>query len=628
MPAAVKKGNSGTRRDTLSRLVAAAREKRLVVFAGAGISIAPPTALPSWWDLSASVVHAIGARAMTVVSDSTSLARIVVDRQKSDRFPPDYVSEKIVHSIGAAYFEVLRCIDSDRPNTNHLALAELAASGKLRAIVTTNFDRTIEAAFVARGIQLDVRADPQAASELLDHWEEFEKSKLPCQLIKIHGTADRPDTVIDTLAQRARGTPDAYLECLQRLLAFGTWGFLGFSGSDLETQPDYLGLARGSAHGRGFTWLVRSGKQPLAAVQRLADKWKSKADVIQGDLSGVLLTLLEGVAPLEPKPGPAAPVDVTGAVKAWAETIPERRCTLMIAELVDVAGETARARAALEQLAETYPQHGWKVAGGWSGETLVLKADDGTGVPKGQPLGFGDPAKPAVVGLVPDLDQTPEDRQNYADTLYGLSDVLDRAGDVEAAANMARRAILAGLYARSGRTRVVRGIGVLADLQAVQDAQPAREEAIRLYATAVRLAEPGSRIRANLMTSQARLEFRLGRKKDAFGMLLEAMQLFAALGDERGHAGVGLVLADLGASVGEYHHAMLFWEGVLDFARRVGADDMCFEAAIGMGRVYLSSGDPDKAGAAFAEALAAAKALNDPNREAAVRRAMSSGVSR
>src|SRR5690348_5758519 len=107
------------------RLLAAAQAGRLVVFAGAGISVDPPTALPSWWDLSGSVVRAIAARAENVVPDASLLADVIVARQRSDRFPPDWVAEKIVHSIGSIYFEVLRCIDSDRPNANHLSLAEL-----------------------------------------------------------------------------------------------------------------------------------------------------------------------------------------------------------------------------------------------------------------------------------------------------------------------------------------------------------------------------------------------------------------------------------------------------------------------------------------------------------------------
>ena len=273
--------------------------------------------------------------------------------------------------------------------------------------------------------------------------------------------------------------------------------------------------------------------------------------MIEGSLPGVLLTLLEGVTPLQPSPAKTSPVDVVAAAKSWAQDIPERRCALIIAELVDGCGETARARAALEELAATYPQHRWKLVSGWSGETLVLKADDDAGdALRGQPLGFGDPARPTVVGLAPKLDQAPADLQNYADTLYGLSDVLDRLGEVEAAATIGERSILAGLYA-GGRTRIVRGLGILADLRAEQDAQAAREEADRLYATAIKEATPDSLISANLMTNRGRNGLRLDRKEEAFGILLEAMQSFAALGDERGRVGVGLALAELSAGASE-----------------------------------------------------------------------------
>lgn len=620
MPPRVKKRNAGS--TTTTRLLTAAQEKRLVIFAGAGISMDPPTALPSWWDLSASVVRSIAERAAKIISNSDSLAEIVVTRQKSDRFPPDYVAEKIVHSIGAKYFEVLRCIDSDRPNANHLVLAELAAAGKLHAIITTNFDRTIEAAFAARAVPLDVRADPQAAGELLVRWDEFERGALPCQLIKIHGTADRPDTIIDTLAQRALGTPAAYLDCVERLFAFGTWGFIGFSGADLETQPDYLGLRRGAANGCGFTWLVQSGTKPRAAVTQLVNDWSGKAEVIEGSLPDFLLTLLEGATPLQASAATKIPVDVVAEARSWAQGIPERRCALILAELADVSGETASARVALEELAATYPQHHWKLVSGWSGETLVLKADEDVDGLRGQPLGFGDPARPIVVGLTPSLDQSPADLQNYADTLYGLSDVLDRLREMEAAATIAKRSILAGLYA-GGRTRIVRGLGILADLLSSQEVQTSREEADRMYAAAIKAAAPGSLIRANLMTNCGRNALRLDHKKEAYDILLEALQGFAELGDERGRAGVGLALAELSADVGDYQHALLFWSGVLEFASRVGDEPMCFEASLGMGRMYRAHGKSEQAQSAFAEALRAAKALRDPDREEAVHKAMS-----
>jgi tetratricopeptide (TPR) repeat protein len=603
-------------------LLAAAREKRLVVFAGAGISMDPPTALPSWWDLSSSVVRSLATRAGSVISDSAMLANIIVERQKAENFPPDYVAEKIVHSIQSAYFEVLRCIDSDRPNANHLALAELAATDKLRAIITTNFDRTIEAAFALRKVPLEVRADPASAAGLLSQWDQFEKGGLPCQLIKIHGTADRPDTIIDTLAQRALGIPGPFLECGQRLLAFGYWGVLGFSGADLETQPDYFGLAHGSANGRGFTWLVQVGTKPREGVNRLMKAWASKAQVVEGKLPDLLLDLLEGAQPLQPLKSTTKPVDVVAEAQAWARQIPERRCALIIAELLSFSAETARSRKALEELAATYPQHHWKITGGWSGNTLVLKADDDKGSPPAQPKGFGDPAKPLVVGLVPQLDDTPYDRANYADTLYGLADVLDQLGDTEAAASIAKRSILAGLFA-GGRTRIVRGLGILADLRAAESTPAASEEADRLYAAAIEAAEKGSLIEANLTTNRARnLIATLDKKEQAFGLLMHAAELFRALGDERGRAAVGLALADLGARVGDIQHAAMFWTDVLTFARRVGDEPMRFEAAMGLGRVFRARGEADVSNRAFGEAQEAAEALGDPARKASVRKAL------
>jgi tetratricopeptide (TPR) repeat protein len=609
---------------TIPQLVAAAQAGRLVLFAGAGISLDPPTALPSWWDLSASAVRAIAARAAGVVSDTASLAEVVVTRQRSDRFPPDWVAEKIVHTIGSEYFEVLRCIDSDRPNANHLALAELAATGKLRAVITTNFDRTIEAAFRAGKIAYDVRADTDAVRELLARWPDFEGGQLPCQVIKIHGTADRPDTIIDTLAQRARGTPESYLECVSRLLTFGPWGFVGFSGADLETQPDYLGLARGATHGQGFTWLVQTGTRPRAGVQKLVQVWNGKAEIVEGTLAEVLSTLTGKTLAAEPALVKNAVVDLAEAARSWAEKIPEKRCALIISELVHACGESALSRPALEQIAATYPQHRWKFVSGWSGETLVLKAEDDVGTPLDQPRGFGDRANPAVVALAPKLDQSAADRRNYADALYGLADVLDQLGETAVAVTITERSILAGLYASAGRTHIVRGLGLLADLRAAEGTPAARQMADRLYRTAIRESEIGSLIRPNLMVNSARNATLAGHLPEAFGSLMQAMDEFKKLGDERGRAGVGLALADLSMRVGDLPHALLFWAGVLEFAQRVGDEPMCFEASLGTAKAYLARRDVEKAKPAIQEALRAAKALGDPEREEDVRKALGS----
>ena len=124
------------------------------------------------------------------------------------------------------------------------------------------------------------------------------------------------------------------------------------------------------------------------------------------------------------------------------------------------------------------------------------------------------------------------------------------------------------------------------------------------------------------MLNCGRNAVRIGIAQEAFNIFMSAMDLFRKLGDERGRAGVGLALADLSARVGDSHHALLFWDGVLDFAKRVGDEPMCFEASFGSARVYLVQGEVEKAKLAFQEALRAAQALNDHEREARVQQVM------
>ncbi len=608
----------GTAIDPLLR---ATREKRLVVFAGAGISMDPPTSLPSWAALSGEVVNSIAERASTVISDSSALATTILDREKRRKFPPDYIAEKIVHTIGGAYFEVLRCVDSDRPNENHLALAELAAAGKLRAIVTTNFDRTIEAAFTARGIPLEVRADPPSVQTLLLNWEKFERGGSPCQLLKLHGTADRPGTIIDTLAQRARGTPVEYLECIRRLLMFGYWLFLGYSGADLETQRDYLGLAAGHMIGCGLTWLFQVGTRPLDGVVRLKDAWAEKADLKEGDLREVLTGLLEGAQPVGPSKELAKVVDVAAAARNWSQQLSERRCALIIAELLSFSEDKADARRVLEQLAETYPQHKWKIAQAWKGNTLVLKADDGTGKLPSYAKGFGDPASPLVVALAPDAQIDVPDLRNYSDALYGLADVLDQLGERDAARRIAMRSILAGLYV-PGRTAVVRGLGILADIRREDDTPIALEEADRMYIAAIEAARTDILTASNLMVNRAQVLLRLGKKKEAFGLLIEARQHFRELGDERGRVVAEHLIAVLCSTLADYGDATRFWTDVLEVAKRLGDDRLLYEAALGLGRLYRAIGECALAQDRFGDALNAAESLKDAEREKEIRSVM------
>lgn len=114
------------------------------------------------------------------------------------------------------YFEQLPDGGRVQPTPGHHALAALAASGRVRAILTTNFDHLIERALDEAGIAPQVVASPGAVEGMtpLVH--------APTTVIKLHG---------DYLSLGLRNTPDElakYPEEIDGLLArvFDEYGLL------------------------------------------------------------------------------------------------------------------------------------------------------------------------------------------------------------------------------------------------------------------------------------------------------------------------------------------------------------------------------------------------------------------
>lgn len=231
--------------DGIANLLHAAESKRLVLFVGAGTSMAPPTNLPSWRDVNRIVVGSLAAGAAPMLGDkeADNAAALILERHAREKLPPEYQAQVLAQVLGERYFEVLRYLDSDYPNPTHLAIAWLARLGCVRAIITANFDRLIETAFTAVDARLERHFQACYFSALAADLGRFEKPGAPCQLLKLHGSVDDPQTLIDTLAQRKRGFALPVMKCVAHLSRSGHWLFLGFSGLDLEAEPNYLNLA-------------------------------------------------------------------------------------------------------------------------------------------------------------------------------------------------------------------------------------------------------------------------------------------------------------------------------------------------------------------------------------------------
>ena len=76
-------------------------------------------------------------------------------------------------------------------------LAVLAASGFLKAIVTTNFDRLIESALKGRGVPHTVHIGPDGYEALAAALEQDTVEHVP--VVKIHGSVEDEESLVDTL---------------------------------------------------------------------------------------------------------------------------------------------------------------------------------------------------------------------------------------------------------------------------------------------------------------------------------------------------------------------------------------------------------------------------------------------
>ena len=134
-------------------LAEARAQKKLVVLCGAGISMAPPSAVPSWSGFNEALFDQVKARAAMLPGLSSEATKILLGMtviatevgKDAPVIPTEGFSDAVVDLLlSDAYFPALQVLDGERGNANHEALAWLAKEGAVRAIVTTNFDTLLE----------------------------------------------------------------------------------------------------------------------------------------------------------------------------------------------------------------------------------------------------------------------------------------------------------------------------------------------------------------------------------------------------------------------------------------------------------------------------------------------------
>ncbi len=207
----------------------------------------------------------------------------------------------------------------------------------LRAVVTTNFDRLIERALEAAGVPHRVfvtTGDFASLPAALD-------GAGGCLLIKVHGSVENLDSMVDTLAQRVAGRP----RC-SRTRSRSCWNAMPASRWDFRartspTTPTILGLRSAVEHAVELTVLNRRGDAPLDAMVRLVAAYGRHAHFLDGDLPSAL-GVVSAALEIEPPrvtsattgtPSPEA--HLIEHTKAWADERGTVTALNMFTSLVD-----------------------------------------------------------------------------------------------------------------------------------------------------------------------------------------------------------------------------------------------------------------------------------------------------
>ncbi len=605
----------------LQALLQAAGESRLVIFAGAGISMAPPTNLPSWRDFNRVVIRALADASAPLLDRALTDRAVdaVSARHRQEKLPPEYQAQLLAEILRRRYFDVIRHLDSDRPNATHLAIAWLARLGLVCAVVTTNFDRVLETACTLLDVPLCVHYQPEHFRALTEHLDQLAVTGGPCHVLKLHGSVADPTTLIDTLAQRKRGFPPSVIQCTRHLLHGAHWLFLGFSGLDLEAEPNYLGLAAESEHAVGFTWMVRTGTQPKPAVLALQERYGTRAAILEGELPEFALELLQPHAPqardeitsrialLCTPTQEDANVALQRSAADWASDLSPALCGLSLAF---VARACAEPSVALELILAILPaMEQLSASDSQALSTTLSLVNNAAGILL-QGFGRHDEAAERFVKAI----ETVEDDDTRDRWRGNLATSFEALGYVAEAKELYVEA-LAGYRRRSDPSAVAFG---LLGYGAFLIRQLELDEAHRLCVEAMDHAKAtgdeymrGTTI--NLLGLIAKLK---ADYKDALDLFGQVEHLFARLGDDQAVAAAMSNRGEVLTAQGEYGQAEQVYQQSLAINRRTGRRENEASTYLALGLLERERGNVDAARSWFHQTVELQRGLRNPTNEA------------
>ncbi len=244
--------------NVISHIASSINEGQAIVFCGAGIS--RDSGFPIVNEFVPYVLLTLCTSPREICAIEAFLKTITDTQQRQDRLKQIIsekmavsleVVDKIVNSLPFEVFietlrndskidEILDIYNVEayqphvEPNSNHMMLARLVAAGKVRTIITTNFDQLIEKALERQGKHAGLDYDVIYREK---DFASINWAQERVRLIKIHGSVDDKQAIAITLSQVARqelSTPRA--DVIRYVFSQGahkTVLILGYSCSDV-----------------------------------------------------------------------------------------------------------------------------------------------------------------------------------------------------------------------------------------------------------------------------------------------------------------------------------------------------------------------------------------------------------
>ena len=212
-----------------------------------------------------------------------------------------------------------------QPTAAHHAIAQLAAQGFIKVIVTTNFDRLLESALNEAGVVPTVLSsvDQTEGAMPLIHTN--------CCVFKVHG--DYLDTRILNTPNELAKYPDEFNKLLDRI--FDEFGLIvcGWSGD----WDEALRKAIYRAPSRRFTTFWAARGKPIDHAQRLIDHRQAQVITIE-DADSFFQDVQQHVESIEEHSKPH-PLSVGAAVASLKRYLSEPKYEINLAELIREATE-------------------------------------------------------------------------------------------------------------------------------------------------------------------------------------------------------------------------------------------------------------------------------------------------